>query len=492
MRLMMGLDTRLKGLERRQLLRGLGAVGGGALLGGGLARPAKAAGFIDSRAGPGNPQVADEIRTEFLHAWSCYKKYAFGYDQVLPLSGKPDYFFFPKAKVSVGLSIIEALDTLYVMGFDSELKAGLDWIYINLNFNINSDFNVFEGIIRIVGGLLAGYLAVRDQRLLRLAKDLADRIMPIFTKSPTGMPYNAVNLATGAVSGTSSILATIGTNILEFGILSQLTGDPSYYNASKRALREAFNRRSSLDLLGGSINVETGQTTDYTDSGPNPVTDSFYEYVYGAYALFGDQECLGWYHTLNNAMTKYLVENYNGLTWYKTVDSRTGALISRKQSELASFYAELVAAGGDLSLGTAYYQSWTKVLQRYPVLPEAIDYTTLTPTNAGNAFRPEYANSSFDLYWQTGDATYAQTAYQYFTGMKNNARTPEGYTVIADVTTKPMKQGDLFPAYGFAENFKYLYLIFARTPRFDTQNFYLSTEGKILRGLKPDPALTGY
>ena len=44
----------------------------------------------------------------------------------MPLSGKPDYFFFPRDKVSVGLSIIEALDTLYVMGLDSELKLSLD------------------------------------------------------------------------------------------------------------------------------------------------------------------------------------------------------------------------------------------------------------------------------------------------------------------------------------------------------------------------------
>jgi len=483
-------DERLRRLERRQLLRAMGAMGGGALLGG-LPLPARAAGFADSRGGPGNPQVADEVRAEFLHAWTCYKKYAFGYDQVLPLSGKPDYFFFPKEKISIGLSIIEALDTLYVMGLDDELKICLDWIYVNLNFNINANFNVFEGIIRVVGGLLAGYLAVRDQRLLLLAKDLADRIMPIFTKSPTGMPYSQVNLATGAVSLPNSILATIGSNILEFGTLSQLTGDASYYNVAKRALREAYNRRSSLDLLGSSINVETGQWVSPVDSGPNPVTDSFYEYMYGAHALFGDPDCLAWYHTLNNAMTKYLVERYNGLAWYKTVDFRTGAVLARGQSELASFYAELVAAGGDLTLGTAYYQSWTQVLQRYPVLPEGIDYTTLTATGKKNAFRPEYANSSFDLYWQTGDASYAQTAYQYFVGMRDNARTPEGYTTITDVTTKPMQQGDLFPAYGFAENFKYLYLIFARTPRFDTQNFYLSTEGKILRGLQPDGTLSG-
>ena len=351
-------DARSKRLERRQLLQALGAMGGGALLGGGLALPAKAAGFADSRGGPGIPQVADEIRAEFMHALTCYKKYAFGYDQVMPLSGKPEYLFFPKDKITVGLSIIEALDTLYVMGLDSELKAGLDWIYVNLSFNINvDDFDVFDGIIRLLGGLLAGYLAVRDPRLLRLAKDFADRIMPMFTKSPTGMPYSAVNMATGAVSNPKAILAAIGSNILELGTLSQLTGDMSYYNAAKNALRGVFNRRSSLDLLGSSINVETGQWVDTTDSGPNPVSDSFYEYLYGAYALFGDQECLAWYRTINNAMTKYMVESYNGLTWYKTVDFRTGAVLGRKQSELASFYAELVAAGGALPLGAAASQS---------------------------------------------------------------------------------------------------------------------------------------
>lgn len=486
--MLINFGERLKQSGRRQLLQGLGAVGGGALFGE-LALPAQAAGFADSRGGPGNPQVADEIRTEFLHAWSCYKKYAFGYDQVMPLSRKPNNFFTHNR--SIGLSIIEALDTLYVMGLDDELKISLDWIYANLNFDINVNFNVFEGTIRVIGGLLAAYLAVRDQRLLQLAKDLADRTMPRFTKSPTGMPYSAVNLTTGAVSIPDAVLAAVGTNILELGTLSRLTGDASYYNAAKRAMREAYNRRSALGLLGTKINVETGQWANSADPGPNPPTDSFYEYMYGAYALFGDRDCLSWYQTLNNAMTKYLVEQNNGLVWYKTVDHQTGAVLGRGQSELASFYAELVAAGGDLNLGIAYYRSWTKVLERYPVLPEGIDTTTLTATGVRNQFRPEYANASFDLYWQTGNELYAQTAHRYFIGMRDNARTPEGYTIIDDVTTKPMRQGDLFPAYGFAENFKYLYLIFARTPRFDTQNFYLSTEGKILRGLRPGVAHSG-
>ena len=76
-------------------------------------------------------------------------------------------------------------------------------------------------------------------------------------------------------------------------------------------------------------------------------------------------------------------------------------------------------------------------------------------------------NASFDLFLQTHDPYYAGTAWQYFQGMRANARVANGYTILNDVTTTPMVQGDLFPAYGFAENFKYLYLIFANTPRFD-------------------------
>ena len=79
---------------------------------------------------------------------------------------------------------------------------------------------------------------------------------------------------------------------------------------------------------------------------------------------------------------------------------------------------------------------------------------------------------------------YKTTSYAYFQNMKTYNRVANGYTIINDVTTRPMQQGDLFPAYSFAENFKYLDLIFSGTPRYDYQTGYLSTEGKILRGLR--------
>ena len=470
------------GFSRRGMLGALAAAGGLSLAGGlgGPSRAAAASAGSNPRMPPAKVAAA-EIKTEFLHAWNGYRKFAWGHDQVNPVSGTASEFFVDGHPI--GLSIIEALDTLYVMGLDQDLADGVAWIEKNLDFDIDGDFHVFEAIIRVVGGLLAGYLATGNKKLLALTVDITDRLLPAFTKSPTGMPYQYVNLRTGAVSGNTPPLAEIGTNILEFGVLSRVTGDPKYYAAAKKAYRSAIAKRSSIDLLATYLNVETGAWADGTDQAPNPPVDSFYEYLWGGWALLGDRDCYNWYQRLNGALTKYAVETYNGNVWYKQVDFTTGKLTGRTQSELASFYSELAAAGGQLALGEAYYRSWTAVLDKYPVLPEEIDYTTFAATAKGNQFRPEYVNGSFDLYFQTHDPYFATTAYQYFQGMKNNARVANGYTIIDDVTTAPMVLGDLFPAYGFAENFKYLYLIFANSPRFDSRDFYLSTEGKILKGM---------
>ncbi|MFI5780076.1 glycoside hydrolase family 47 protein [Nocardia sp. NPDC051570] len=444
---------------------------------------ALAAGVLAATAGVAEASGVEgaQIRAEFLHAWNGYGQFAWGHDELTPLSGGYSEFFVPGRPI--GLSIIEALDTLYVMELDTELAAAVAWIEQHLDFDIDGDFHVFEAIIRVVGGLLAGYLATDNKKLLALTVDLADRLMPAFA-SPTGMPYQYVNLHTGAVSGNTPPLAEIGTNILEFGMLSQLTKDPKYLEAAKKAYRAAIAKRSPINLMATNLNVETGVWADRTDLAPNPPSDSFYEYLWGGWALLGDRDCFDWFHLLNDALTRYEVETYRGRVWYRQVDFETGAVTGRRQSELASFWPEVLGHAGQLSLGRAYYETWTAILDKYPVLPEEIDYTTMTVTSKSNQFRPEYPNASFDLYLQTHDRYYATTAWQYFLGMRTHARVPNGYTIIDDVTTSPMRLGDLFPAYGFAENFKYLYLTFTETPRFDRADFYLSTEGKILRGLR--------
>ncbi|MGW2937617.1 glycoside hydrolase family 47 protein [Streptomyces sp. NPDC001156] len=442
-----------------------------------------------SKTGPADGQKAQEIRAEFLHAWNGYRTYAWGHDEVLPVSGGYREFF--SRRYPVGLSIVEALDTHYVMGLDDEVDRSVRWIRSHLDFDLDADFLVFEAIIRLVGGLLAGHLATGDKELLARCVDLANRLLPAFTKSPTGMPYRRVNLRTGAVSGATVPLAEIGTNILELGVLSQLTGDPRYYLAAKRSLAAAVEHRSSIDLMGTSMNVESGRWVDGRDVAPNPPVDSFYEYLWGGWAMFGDRDCLRWFRMFDASLKKHLAERVGGLLWFKQVDHLTAATLSRLQSSLAVC---ILSAGGDDQLAADYYLSWTAVQDKYIVIPEEIDYTHLTVRVPDNALRPEYANCAFDLYRRTGDPFYRTTAWRYFTNLKAYHRVPGGYTIVTDVTKRPMTKGDYCPAYVFAENFKWLYLTFADAPRFDYDSGYLSTEAKILRGLRrtvtgpPSPA----
>ncbi|HEY3606472.1 MAG TPA: glycoside hydrolase family 47 protein [Pseudonocardiaceae bacterium] len=98
-------------MSRRSVLSALLAAGGLAAVGG-FGRPAGAAGLVRPPA-----TAATQIRNEFLHAWNGYKQFAWGHDEVHPVSGTFSEFFV--AGHPIGLSIIEALDTLYVMELDA-------------------------------------------------------------------------------------------------------------------------------------------------------------------------------------------------------------------------------------------------------------------------------------------------------------------------------------------------------------------------------------
>ncbi|GDY32399.1 glycoside hydrolase family 47 protein [Gandjariella thermophila] len=471
-------------LSRRRLLGALGAAGAAAGLAtlSGPTALAATPGAAEPAAGADWAAVAEDVRTEFRWAWRNYVARALGYDQILPVSGGHSDFF--AAGHSVGLSLIEALDTLWVMGLDDELAQAISWIRRNLpNFDIDAPFQVFEATIRVVGGLAAGYSVTGEPLLLRLAVDLADRLLPAFTKSPTGLPYRFANLHTGAVSGPSTNLAEIGTYLPEFGMLSTWTGDAKYHDAAKQALRAAWDRRTALNLLPYGINAETGQWTTATAT-IGPPADSFYEYLWGGYRLFGDTELLGWYRAATAAILRYQSDMVRGNLWFAQVDAHTGKKVDTSQSELAAFYAGLLSNSGHAAPAAAYQASWSAVQERYGVLPEGIDYTNLKATSRGNALRPEFVDSALKLWINTRDERYRQQAYTHYRNMKRTSKVAYGYTVLDDVTSNPPVRGDFCPGYWWAEQTKYYWLIFSDTDRFDYANNFLSTEGKILLGAR--------
>lgn len=96
----------------------------------------------------------EEVRQMFSHAYDSYLKYAFPYDELRPLScdGVDTWG-------SYSLTLIDALDTLAVMGNFTEFRRVVDILIKNADFVKNNiNVSVFETNIRIIGGLLSAHL----------------------------------------------------------------------------------------------------------------------------------------------------------------------------------------------------------------------------------------------------------------------------------------------------------------------------------------------
>ena len=121
-------------------------------------------------------------------------------------------------------------------------------LIIKLSYDFDADVQLFEINIRSLASLLCAYQMDGDVGFLKLAKDLANRLLPAFD-SPTGMPYRHVNLTSGVTKDPHSNPAEIGTYLLEWGTLSKETGNPVYYQKAKRAAQAVFDRRSDFGLV---------------------------------------------------------------------------------------------------------------------------------------------------------------------------------------------------------------------------------------------------
>jgi mannosyl-oligosaccharide alpha-1,2-mannosidase len=424
--------------------------------------------------------LGEDVKAQMAWAFAHYRERAWGKDEIKPVSG--GYSSFPLHDRHLGLSLVEALDTLWVMGLDEEFNVGVDWVKRELDFDVDGEVSVFETNIRLVGGLLSAHHACGDPALLAKAEDLGNRLLPAFD-TPTGIPWGKINLRTGAPSEPRNSPAGAGTYMAELGTLSRLTGDDRYIRAAKRAMIALYERRSPIGLLATQIHAPEGRWLSRTAT-VGSYGDSYYETLFDAWDLLGDTDCRRMYDACTAAILAHQREMKDGDLWFPDLDFETGAIISRRQDELASFYGGLLTQGGNAREGAAYTLSWSKVQDRFGILPEEYDYESETATQVTNALRPELADSCFTTWLIDHDERWRVIAAQHFEAMKRWNKTIYGYTDMADVTSDPKRQADHCPGYWWSEQMKYYWLIFADAPRFDYRRNYLSTEGNVLRGFR--------
>jgi hypothetical protein len=151
------------------------------------------------------------------HVWKNYKEKAFGSDELHPISGSTTQNWG-----GMGTTLVDALDTLWLMGLKDEFWEARDWVRDHLSNTPSGDVSGFETTIRSLGGLLSAYDLSGDKAFLEKAEDLGKRLQKAYdTKS--GLPHGSVNLQDGRShnfgwNGNQFILAEIGTR--KFGLSS--------------------------------------------------------------------------------------------------------------------------------------------------------------------------------------------------------------------------------------------------------------------------------
>lgn len=111
---------------------------------------------------------------------SC-REHAWGQDELLPLSKTGSKWF------NLGLTLVDALDTLLLLHLDAEFEEARKWVARSLNVASDEAVNLFETTIRVLGGLLAAFhLSGGDELFLFRAAELGIRLEPAFD-SPSGV-----------------------------------------------------------------------------------------------------------------------------------------------------------------------------------------------------------------------------------------------------------------------------------------------------------------
>ena len=424
--------------------------------------------FAQSKQKINKKQLAEQVKSEFLHAWNGYKKYAWGHDDLKPLSKSYKDWYGQ----TLLMTPVDSLDTLILLGFKQEADTTRKYITENLSFDKDIYVQNFEITIRLLGGLLSSYQMTGDKKLLNLAENLGTRLLPVFD-SPTGLPYKLVNLKTGKVKGAVTNPAETGTLLIEFGTLAKLTNKAVFYEKAKRALVETFNRRSSIGLVGTNINVETGKWTN-TDSHISAEIDSYYEYLLKCAILFDDADCRKMWQESIQAINKYNADEVRGQLWYGHADMNTGRRTATVYGALDAFFPAILALSGDLERAKRLQDSSFKMWTKHGIEPEEFDYQTMEVGSPGYPLRPEIIESTYYLYHYTNDEKYLLMGKTFFNDFIKHCKTDVGYAGLKSVVTK--EKGDSMQSFLFAETFKYYYLLFAPPKTLDFEKVVFNTE----------------
>ncbi|KAF6040317.1 MAN1A2 [Bugula neritina] len=449
-----------------------------------------------------------------VHAWTGYKKHAWGANELAPISGNPHSGIFSGTRI--GLTIVDSLDTLYTMGLFEEVQLGKMWLKENLtsHLNVSVQVSVFEFNIRFVGGLLSMFALTNECEYRDLAVLCADKLLPAF-ETPHGIPVAHIDLKHGLntrfTNFGNAILSEFGTLHLEFFYLSHITGEFKYRNLVEN-IREKVTKANVNGLYGNHFSINTAK---YMSSNLavslGGAGDSFYEYLFKSYLQSGktDTHALKLYFDAMEAIIKegLLQTSGGGLRYFGMKHTGLSHNAQRRMEHLACFI------GGVIGLSAEYSKNQTATLQLAEDIastchesyvraasgigPESFEFDTSKGDavsaggDSGYHMRPEVVETWFFLSRVTKDRKYREWCWDFIKALDKYCKVKDGYVGLHDVYLRrtdskgePLKE-DVQQSYFMAETLKYLYLIYKDESLLSLDSWVFNTEAHPLPVLHP-------
>ncbi|KAI1751880.1 glycoside hydrolase family 47 protein [Xylaria castorea] len=523
-------------------------------------------------------QLRQDTVDMFYHGFDNYMQIAFPEDELRPISCTPltrDPFNPRNVELNdvlgnYSLTLIDSLSTLAILASAppdnrntgskalADFQDGVAALVVQYGdgragplgrgargrgFDVDSKVQVFETVIRGVGGLLSAHLFAvgelpitgynvtksgvdiekfpiswpnglkYDGQLLRLALDLAQRLLPAFY-TQTGMPYPRVNLRHGipfylnsplhentsphpdkaqtSPEITETCSAGAGSLVLEFTVLSRLTGDPRFEQAAKRAFWAVWSRRSNIGLIGAGVDAEEGHWIGGF-SGIGAGIDSFFEYALKTHILLSGHELpnqtipnhisqkswldpnqiykplserdnspdsfLEAWHHAHAAIKRHLYTDMHH-PHYVNAHISTGSPQTFWIDSLGAYYSGLLALAGELDEAIETHLLYTALWTRYSALPER---WSVRDGNVEGGLgwwpgRPEFIESTYHLYRATQDPWYLYAGEMVLKDITRRCWTECGWSGLQDVRTG--EKSDRMESFFLGETTKYMYLLF--------------------------------
>lgn len=425
-----------------------------------------------------------EVKKTFKKCWDSYRKYAWGRDELNPVSLSGSDTF-----AGWGATVVDSLDALWMLGMKEEFTQALHHV-ASIDWDRTGDHEVcslFETNIRYLGGLIAAYDLSNETVLLRKAVELGDMLYSAFD-TPNRMPANAFHFERAKngelVPSSREISANVGSLSLEFTRLSQLTGDPKYFDAIERIKQGLIHSQERSKLPGmWPTYVDVSNSFQVTDSSftLGSMADSLYEYLPKMYALLGglDESYRDMYTKAMTTVKAYLL--FRPMLPGKDVDILfSGNVLSNgngivdlvpQGQHLTCFVGGMFAMGGklfgtagDVEVGEKLARgcAWAYKVMPTHVMPEEFTLIPCREPNLGRCnwederwekegsprlpkgfssvratgymLRPEAIESVFYLWRITGEEVWRDAAWEMFQAILKITDTGHAHSAVQDVT----------------------------------------------------------